>query len=265
MPKLKEEARRFAAICEAPLAAVPTLDEFLAGRNIPAAKTQIKTQPSPAVRPPAAKYISAYAVVDALNFSAAMARVGDRVELIGRIVEVTPGSRKVGKGPSKNYVFINFGSSRGNIVKISIWSDGLAKLKEKPSATWIGRWVSVTGLLDVPYENKRYGHKHLSITVQEDGQIQQLGETEAGFRLASISSAPPPRDRGVAYGAASLNLAATVAAAAAAKPKSPRSRGSSIARSHKPAGRRAPALAATAARQGAQSSRLLAWILRWIR
>ena len=181
MPKLKEEARRFAAICEAPLAAVPTLDEYLAGRNIPAAKTQIKTQPSPAARPLAAKYISAYPVVDALNFSAAMARVGDRVELIGRIVEVTPGSRKVGKGPPKNYVFINFGSSRGNIVKISIWSDGLAKLKEQPSEAWIGRWVSVTGLIDVPYENKRYGHKHLSITVQEDGQIQELNETEAGF------------------------------------------------------------------------------------
>jgi hypothetical protein len=265
MPKLNEQARRFAAICEAPLAAVPTLDEFLAGNNIPAAKTQIKTQPSAAARPAAASYISAYPVVDALNFSAAMQRVGDRVELIGRIVEVKPGSRKAGKGPPKRYVFINFGSSRGNIVKISIWSDGLAKLKEQPSAAWIGRWVSVTGLIDVPYENKRSGHKHLSITVQDDGQIQQLSETEAGFRLASISTAPSPRNRGLAQGAASPNPATTVAAAAAAKPKSPRSRGSGTARSRKPAGPRTPALAATTVQQGAQSSGLLAWILRWIR
>jgi hypothetical protein len=265
MPRLKEQARRFAAICEAPLAAVPTLDECLAGRNIPAAKTPIKTSPSPVARSVAASYISAYPVVDALNFSAAMQRVGDRVELIGRIVEVKPGSRKAGKGPAKRYVFINFGSSRGNIVKISIWSDGLAKLKEQPSAAWIGRWVSVTGLIDVPYENKRSGHKHLSITVQDDGQIQQLSETEAGFRLASISTAPPPRHRGTAQGAASVNPAATLAAAAAAKPKRPRSRASRAARSRKPAGRPAPALAATTVQQGAQSSRLLAWILRWIR
>ena len=138
-----------------------------------------------------------------------MARVGDRVELIGRIVEVTPGFRKVGRGSPKNYVFINFGSSRGNIVKISIWSDGLAKLKEQPSEAWIGRWVSVTGLIDVPYENKRYGHKHLSITVHEDGQIQELTETEAGSRLASISSALPPRDRAVTQAVASANPAAT--------------------------------------------------------
>jgi hypothetical protein len=282
MPKLKEEARRFAAICEAPLGAVPTLDEYLAGRNIPAAKTQIMTQPSPAARPLAAKYISAYPVVDALNFSAAMARVGDRVELIGRIVEVTPGFRKVGRGSPKNYVFINFGSSRGNIVKISIWSDGLAKLKEQPSEAWIGRWVSVTGLIDVPYENKRYGHKHLSITVQEDGQIQELSETEAGLRMASISAASPPRDRVVTQGVASANPAATTPAAAAAKPKpkSPRSRGSS---SGKPAGRQrsapvatpapaampavaaTPAAAATTVQQAGQSSwRLSAGILRWI-
>src|SRR6266480_2381158 len=191
MPKLKGHARSFAAICEAPLATVPTLDEFLSGRNIPAAKAPINATLASATKP-AAAYIPAYPVVDALNFSAALQRVGDRVELIGRIVEIKPGSRKQGKGPAKHYVFINFGSWRGNIVKISIWSDGLAKLKERPSNAWIGRWVSVTGLMDVPYESKRHGYKHLSITVQEDGQIQQLDEREAGFRLASIAKAPPP-------------------------------------------------------------------------
>jgi hypothetical protein len=286
MPKLKDQARRFAAICEASLAAVPSLDQYLAGQNIPAAKTELKTQPSPAARPPVAGYISAYPVVDALNFSAALQRVGDRVELIGRIVEVKPGSRKRGKGPPEHYVFINFGSSRGNIVKISIWSEGLAKLKEQPSAAWIGRWVSVSGLIDVPYENKRYGHKHLSITVQEDGQILQLSETEAGLRLASISAAPPPR--GVTQGVLSANPAAPAPAAAAAKPKSPkpknlqtkslqpkspkpkspkpRSLGSRAARSRKPAGPPTPALAATAVQQATQpSTGLLARILRWIR
>ena len=134
MPKLKEQARRFAAICDAPLAAVPTLDEFLAGTQHSGGEDARSRH---SLRPPQGRwrpaYISAYPVVDALNFSAAMQRVGDRVELIGRIVEVTPGSRKSGKGPPKRYVFINFGSWRGNIVKISIWSDGLAKLKEQPS------------------------------------------------------------------------------------------------------------------------------------
>ena len=256
MPKLKEQARNFAAICEAPLAAVPTLEEFLAGYNIPAAKTPIKPSTAPETKPRATAYIPAYPVVDALNFSAALQRVGDRVELIGRIVEVKPGSRKRGKGPAKHYVFINFGSWRGNIVKISIWSDGLAKLKERPSNAWIGRWVSVTGLMDVPYESKRHGYKHLSITVQEDGQIQQLDETEAGLRLASISTAPPPRDHGSPGAARSGTTAAEPRFAANAKPKDVRLRGRGIARK-----RTSRATAQEAARS---PQRLLARIPRWM-
>jgi putative intracellular protease/amidase len=190
MPKLKDQARHFAAICTAPIAAVPTLDEFLGGSNIPAQRP-VTASPVPAAkaRP---SYIPAFPVVDALNFSAALQRVGDRVELIGRIVEVKKGSRKRGKGAAKHYVFINFGSWRGNIVKISIWSEGLAKLTEQPSNAWVGRWVSVTGLMDVPFESKSKRTKHLSITVQEEGQIQEIDEAEAGFRLASMATALPP-------------------------------------------------------------------------
>src|SRR6266700_3657093 len=57
MPKLKEQARNFAAICDPLLAAVPTLDEYLAGRNIPAAKTSIKTSTAHGARPRVAAYI----------------------------------------------------------------------------------------------------------------------------------------------------------------------------------------------------------------
>jgi len=264
MPKLKGQARSFAAICEAPLAAVPTLDEFLSGRNIPAAKAPINATLASATKP-AAAYIPAYPVVDALNFSAALQRVGDRVELIGRIVEIKPGSRKQGKGRSKRYVFINFGSWRGNIVKISIWSDGLARLKEQPSAKWIGRWVSVTGLMDVPYETKLY--KHLSITVQEEGQIQWLDDAQAGFRLASIAMAPPPRDRGLT-GAASSGSPVAASPPAAAKPKTLRPRSQGTGRGHKRAGRQQPIPAtaiAVPAQQAIQSPRrLLAAIPQWM-
>jgi hypothetical protein len=266
MPKLKEQARNFAAICEAPLAAVPTLDAFLASRNIPGAKTPIRTSPAPESKPRPAAYIPAYPVVDALNFPTALQRVGDRVELIGRIVEVEPGSRKRGKGRAQRYVFLNFGSGRGNIVKISIWSEGLAKLKEQPSKAWIGRWVSVTGLMDVPYENKRYGHKHLSITVHDDGQIQTLDEAEAGFRLASI--APPPSNGGLpATAALSGTSAAPPPSGATAKPRRAVSRTRASARKPKRAGGRQPARAAAAAQKAAQlptgtSARSRRWI--WV-
>jgi hypothetical protein len=258
MPKLKEQARNFAAICEAPLAAAPTLDQFLAKRNIPAAKTPIRISPVPAPKPRMAAYIPAHPVVDALNFPAALQRVGDRVELIGRIVEVEPGSRKRGKGRPKRYVFLNFGSGRGNIVKISIWSEGLAKLKEQPSKAWIGRWVSVTGLMDVPYEGKRY--KHVSITVHEDGQIQPLDEAQAGFRLASI--APPPSGGLPTTAALSGTPAAATPSVTIAKTRNVVSRSRATARRPKRTGRRRPAQAASAAAAPQLSARRRRWI--WV-
>ncbi|HEY7458338.1 MAG TPA: serine/threonine protein kinase [Xanthobacteraceae bacterium] len=297
MPKLKDQARNFAAICEGPLSAVPTLDDFLAGRNVPKPKAPILTSPSPAAVPRAAGYIPAYPVVDALNFSAALARVGDRVELIGRIVEVKPGARKRRKGPARRYVFINFGSWRGNIVKISIWSEGLAKLREQPSNAWIGRWVSVTGLMDVPFESKRHGYKHLSITVEEEGQIQQIDEAEAGFRLASAARFVLPRLAGVGSGPSAPQLSAgaiwraifprrvgwaakaprrspaaaggRVAAAVVAMPKNLPSQNGSILRQLMPAGlpqpQAAPAKRAAAARRtAARSATPFARMRRWM-
>ena len=262
MPKLKEQARHFAAICDAPLAAVPTLDEFLAGKNIPGANTQIKMSPAPAVKRRPAAYIPAYPVVDALNFSAALQRVGDRVELIGRVVEIKPGSRKRRKGRIERYVFINFGSWRGNIIKISVWSDGLAKLKEQPSKAWIGRWLSVTGLMDVPYESKRYGYKHLSITVQEDGQIQQLDEAEAGFRLASISHASPPR--APSSPRASASMTTTPQSVATTQSKRPHPANQNTGRGSKRIGQQSPPAACAPQPVARSRGALSAGIRRWM-
>jgi hypothetical protein len=255
IPKLKAQAGNFAAVCSSPLSAVPALDDFLAGRNIPAVVTPVKTSAAPKAKPQSAAYMPAYAVIDALDFSAALQRVGDRVELIGRIVEVKPGSRKRGKGPGKPYIFINFGSARGNTVRISIWSEGLTRMRERPSKAWIGRWVSVTGLMDVAYQNKRYGLKHLSITVHDEGQIQQITEAEAGFRLARIA-----RNEPASGPARPPRVAATPASVV--KPKISRPRSTKAKRGGKPqVAMPSPTAPQPAARL---SSRLLARIRDWI-
>jgi hypothetical protein len=117
----------------------------------------------------------------------------------------------------------------------------------------------------VPYENKRYGHKHLSITVHDDGQIQPLDEAEAGFRLASI--APPPNGGLPATVPHSATSAVAPPSAAIAKPRSAVSRTRASARKPKRAGGRQPARAASAARKVAQvptgmSARRRRWI--WV-
>jgi hypothetical protein len=136
-----------------------------------------------------------------------------------------------------------------------MWSEGLAKMSDRPSKGWIGRWVSVTGLMDVAYQNKRYGLKHLSITVHDEGQIQELDEAQAGFRLASIAKAAPASGSGRPGGA-------VAAPAAVTKPRTSRPRRTRSQRAGQP---QAVAPSPTASqRTGPLPWRLLARIRGWI-
>lgn len=178
-PSLAEDAKNFAAICKAPYEKIPTLEDFLAKRNIP--QIAITSGAKPAET---SKYLSAFPVLDANQYAECLAAVGEKVELIGKIVEIKEDKTRHGK----SYIFINFGPWKGKIVKISIWSEGLVTLAKKPDKSWEGKWVSVTGLMEPPYTNKRYGYTHLSISITQGNQIHQIAEKEAKFRLAGSTT-----------------------------------------------------------------------------
>lgn len=178
-----EDAKNFAAICKSPFDKIPTLDDFLARRNIP----QVVTIVSPTTPTVPLQYISVYSVLDATNYALCFRHVGDRVELIGRIIEVKENKTRHGK----SYIFINFGPWKGEITKINIWSEGLAVLTtptQRPDQSWVGKWVSVVGLMEPPYHNKRYKYSHLSISVTQAGQIHIISESEARHRLSGTRS-----------------------------------------------------------------------------
>lgn len=178
-PQCADEARRFAAVCQADFSAVPTLEDFLAGRNIP------RPAAPPSVLTPA-RYLPAFPVLNAANYGGCRPYVGDRVELVGRIVEVKQSKTSQGKP----YIFLNFGHWRGHTVKISIWHQGLSALASRPDAGWIGRWISAVGLLEPPYQNPKFQYSHLSISVVRANQIHLISEDEAWFRLGD---AGPPQ------------------------------------------------------------------------
>jgi len=191
MPTLRPQVENFARICEANLSDTPTLADFLAGRHIPLRKAVVPApppgkQPSPRT----IGYMPAFDVVDASDFAAAERQIGNKVELIGQIVDIKVAYARRRGGRGGRYMFINFGPWRGKCVKLNIWSDGLARMTDVPDESWIGRWVSVTGLVDPPYYSAKYNYTHLSITVSDGGQIQVINETEARYRLASIRSSP---------------------------------------------------------------------------
>jgi hypothetical protein len=184
-PALATQAQRLASICQSPIEKAPSLADFLVGRNIPASTIQITAKPQDSR--PKQGYIGVYQVLLATSYEACLTRVGDKVEVIGRVVEVKEDRARNGKP----YVFINFGDWHGQIFKIAIWSEGLAAISKKPDASWVGKWVSVVGLLEPPYRSRQYKYSHLSINVTSNGQMTVISETEANWRLASASSKAP--------------------------------------------------------------------------
>ena len=180
-PALAAHAQNFAAVCRAPVEKAPSLEDFLAGRNIPASTIQIAAKP----REGSLKlgYMGVYDVLDATNYEACLRRVGDKIEVVGRIVEVKEDKARSGKP----YLFINFGPWQGKIFKVSIWYEGLTAISNKPVASWVGKWVSVLGLMEPPYVSVKYKYSHLSINVTANGQMNVITEAEAKLRLAAPS------------------------------------------------------------------------------
>lgn len=178
--QLSTHVKNFAAVCASAMEKTPSLDDFIAGRNIPVSLASFSMNGDVPASRLKSGYIGAYTVLSALEYSACLQRVGDKVEVIGKIIEVNLNKARNGKP----YIFVNFGDWRGNIFKISIWSEGIGALPSKPDASWVGKWISVIGLMEPPYVNGKYKYSHLSITVTAIGQMTVLSETDARWRLA---------------------------------------------------------------------------------
>ena len=179
------DIKNFASVCKSPMDKAPSLAEFLAGAKIPAIVIALTGHANP--NAPKVGYISAYDVLSAMDYQACLQHVGDKVEVIGRIVEVKPNHARNGKA----YIFINFGDWRGRIFKVSIWSEGLITIKTPPDETWIGKWVSVVGLMELPYSNPKFKYSHLSISVMASGQMTLIEESDAKWRLAGPTTILP--------------------------------------------------------------------------
>jgi hypothetical protein len=196
-PRIRIFAENFATICQSDIRVTPTLEDFLAGRNVPASEP-ISSRAAinvPARQARITRYIGAYPVLSTGDYSGVMRMVGQRIELVGCIHAVKHGTGRRGRGRGKPYVFVNFGAWRGNIVRLTIWSEGLAQLRDWPDDSWIGRWASVVGLVDPPYSGQHYNfhYTHVGITIESPQQINVIPESEAKFRLGQIANLPTPK------------------------------------------------------------------------
>lgn len=220
LPTVKASVENLARVAAAQFDRIPSLAEFLRNEGISGAAIVFKAIGTPQT----VGYQGAYSVCDAANYAQVLAQVGSRIELIGRIHSV----RRAFGVNRRPYVFVNFSDWRGQAVKLTIWSDGLSTIQpNEPTAAWVGRWVSVSGLVDPPYKGHSNGatYTHVGITITGPGQIQQLPEAEAAFRLKSAGRLPAPvvgnsRNADVLRGMGVASPPTTPARSPAAPPRS---------------------------------------------
>lgn len=180
IPGLEQRVRNLAAICVSPYEAVPAFEDFMAGRAIPA--QQVELSGGTTLPEPAASRVAG-AVVDASDFAQCCRHVGDRVELIGRIVRVVPSDPT---SPAPACLRVEFADRACDMACLKIWPDAISRLAEVPDDGWAGQWVSAIGLVEpVRSDNGVRGQKDVSISIEEPGQLQRLSEGEANYRLRS--------------------------------------------------------------------------------
>jgi hypothetical protein len=179
VPGLERRVHDLAAICMAPFEQIPALEDFLAGRNIPPVTVRFSGDASRSLR---SRYVSVHEIVDARNFARCCAHVGDRVELIGRIVRVASSHATATAAASLR---VEFAERSHDVVCLKIWPDALAGLTQAPDQTWVGQWLSTVGLVE-PVHSAGQGtqrRKYLAISITEQSQLHRLTETEAQHRL----------------------------------------------------------------------------------
>lgn len=191
IPSLKTYAEHFRAICRAPVDNVPALRDFLAGQGIPGSPTS--SSPQSVSRPATVGYIPSYGVLSASDYAVVAAAVGQKIELIGQIVDVKQGIGKRGRGQGRPYVFINFGQWQKDCVKLTIWSEALDSFATMPDEKLVKQWVSVIGLIDPPYEGAHYGkaYRNVGITIDRESQIERISASEAKYRLGGPKPSSP--------------------------------------------------------------------------
>jgi len=176
-PCVGDAARRLRLYCVESIDSIPTLEAFIGGAS-PSPKSRPAT---PVPRTVKNGYSGSLPVLDGLRFDVAAGLMGDRVELVGQVRLVTRAATRKGARP---YGFLHFSPTRvGDIVKVNIWSTGLANMKIAIDQSLVGKWISVTGIVDPVYRSQRYNA--YGVTVHEASQLHVITEGQARFRLAS--------------------------------------------------------------------------------
>lgn len=185
LPGLQHLIPPFRKICRATLDSLPSLSDFLNQQGA-------QLVPAPHITTTLRRQ---YEVIRATDLTSLRDHFGDRIEVVGQIINVAAPQQAVNGQP---FIFVDFGNWRNQCFRLVIWSTGLDLFRQAGLniTAYQGAWVSVTGNIERFID--KYGNERLQIVSDLPSQIERLsGEAEAKKRLAANKSlgqgAIPPK------------------------------------------------------------------------
>ena len=180
-PGIERRVKHLAAICLAPFDQIPPFEDFVAARDMPALAVDLSGDPDEVMRTP---YVSPYPIVPAADFANCCKHIGDRIELIGRVVRVVNATEP---GSAARCLRVEFGAQQHDMTCLKVWPGSRAHRDATPDETWVGQWVSAVGLVEPVAQGPEaaQAQKHITIAITEPFQLQRLTEAEALYRLRS--------------------------------------------------------------------------------
>ena len=135
-PGLERRVKYLAAICMAPFDQIPAFEDFMAARDVPPLAVELSGDPDEVMRTP---YVSPYPIVAAADFVYCCKHIGDRVEMIGRVVRVANATEP---RSSARCLRVEFGVQFHDMTCLIVWQGPHSRLDVMPDETWVGHWVA---------------------------------------------------------------------------------------------------------------------------
>ncbi len=186
---LEEHTRRLASVCVSPFEAIPSFEDFLAGREIPVVAVDLPGRHGATTARPA--YVPPYRVADAADFEELSRHVGERVEVVGQVARVT---RCSDTETAASCLRIELAGPASHDTCLRIWQDTAPLLDAPPDESWAGQWISAVGLIEPVTGDVEGGQgpESVSVSITDWCQLQRLPEAEATYRLRAAGQASTP-------------------------------------------------------------------------
>ena len=203
--KIRPYVERIKSILENSFLDIPNPSLFYSKSNkvVSGKPTIISRQERQSVDKPyeGSRYIGNYEVIDANNFSKVFAKVGIRVELVGKIFQVISGKSQFGNNKKfKKYIYVDFiPPNKGNLVRIKVFEETIdryaASKDQLPNLRWENKWCSINEVIQ-PVNLKKSvffqkGINEIGVIIVNMSRITLISENQALFRLNKYTKSKP--------------------------------------------------------------------------